>query len=391
MSGLNLGSKRLRFAHVLCGLLAVFGGLGAWGGRTARAESPDALYRRGVELRRAGKDAEALEAFRKLNESEKSPRATAQMGLAEQALGLWVEAEAHVREALNATDDKWIKKNRATLTGALSVIEGRLGSVEIWGEPVGAEVLIDGKVVATLPMSAPVRVVVGDLPVTVRAPGYLARTTTVTVVAKQSSRERVVLQRTEAPAIATTAPGIAPAPRSTAPAAAAPSPSPTVAPATSLARASEPEPPSSPPTLVRAPSEDRGSEPSTLRGAWKWIAWGTGAAALGVGIYGTLQQNSKGDSFDKACGLDPTGTPMARLGSNQSNTYCAGLKTDVDSWYRTEVIGLVAAGALGASGFVLWLSEPRAGETKTTSASLGCAPGIGGLGSRFNMTCALTF
>jgi hypothetical protein len=261
-------------------------------------------------------------------------------------------------------------------------------------------VLIDGKVVATLPMAAPVRVVVGNLPVTVRAPGYLARTTTVTVVAKQSSRERFFLQRSEAPAaasapVATAPAGVSPSRSTVAPASAAtvaaPPPS-TAAPVTNLARASDPEPASSPPTLVRAPGEDRGGEPSSLRATWKWIAWGTGAAALGVGVFGAVRQNSKGESFDSACGLDPSGTPMARPNSGKSNTYCAGLVTDVDSAYRVELIGLVAAGALGAAGFALWLSEPRAGDAKATSASLGCAPGLGGaLGHPFNMTCALRF
>jgi hypothetical protein len=98
----------------------------------ARADDPDALYKRGVELRKAGKDAEALQVFQQLGAIEKSGRAFAQMGLAEQALGIWVEAEVHVEVALRSGDDHWIKKNREALTRSLSEVRARLATIEVW-------------------------------------------------------------------------------------------------------------------------------------------------------------------------------------------------------------------------------------------------------------------
>jgi hypothetical protein len=314
----------------------------------ARAESPERLYKRGVELRKAGKDAEALDVFKQLREIEKTPRVLAQLGLAEQAVGLWVEAEGHIDAALQATDDGWIRKNRDPLVRALSDVRDRLGTVEIWGEPAGAEVLIDGRVVGTLPLSSPVRVVAGKVPITVRAPEYLERTIVVTVVANEAARERFVLQRTGRD----------------------------VPPAQPVASAS---PPRAPPPAEIAASGGSASPPpegGTMRGAAKWVAWGAGTAALGVGILGLVRQGNANTDFNAACGLDGAGTPRALDPSMTTDTHCAGLENDGDSAYRLEVIGLVAAGALAAAGVVLWLTEPHAEKSAQTSMS--CLPMFGG-------------
>src|SRR3982751_2270792 len=76
--------------------------------RQARADDAEPLIRRGIELRRAGRDAEALEQFRQANQLAPSPRAAAQIGLAEQALGRWLDADGHLRAALAAPSDPWI-------------------------------------------------------------------------------------------------------------------------------------------------------------------------------------------------------------------------------------------------------------------------------------------
>ena len=91
----------------------------AWAAPAAAQETPaTALLREGIELRRAGRDAEALARFERAHAVEPSPRTLAQMGLAEQALGRWVRAEAHLRAALAPRDDAWIERNRAALDAA---------------------------------------------------------------------------------------------------------------------------------------------------------------------------------------------------------------------------------------------------------------------------------
>jgi len=64
--------------------------------------SLNAQISRGVALRRQGRDASALEVFQSAWRSSRAPRALAQVALAEQALGRWVAAEAHLVEALAA-------------------------------------------------------------------------------------------------------------------------------------------------------------------------------------------------------------------------------------------------------------------------------------------------
>ena len=61
--------------------------------RTAEAtgDAAEHLIKQGVELRAKGKDAEALVLFQKAYAATPSPRALAQIALAEQALGRWIE------------------------------------------------------------------------------------------------------------------------------------------------------------------------------------------------------------------------------------------------------------------------------------------------------------
>jgi tetratricopeptide (TPR) repeat protein len=138
----------------------------------ARADDAESLVRQGIELRKQGKDAEALERFRAARAIEPTPRAAAQVGLAEQALGRWLDAEEHLREALSAAGDPWIGKNREALEGALALVGKHLGWLEVTTDAPGAEIWIDGERRAALPLSAPLRVAAGTAVVEARAAGY---------------------------------------------------------------------------------------------------------------------------------------------------------------------------------------------------------------------------
>ena len=166
---MSFGRRRGRFVVVL-GFVAV--SIGAWAPAAAAADDVDALIRKGVELRRQGKEREALEQFKRAAEAGKTPRAMGQMALAEQALGLWVQAEEHLKEALAAPNDAWVRKNRKTLDESLATISDRLGTLDVWGTPEGAEVQINGEAAGTLPATGSVRVTAGIVSVAVRAKGF---------------------------------------------------------------------------------------------------------------------------------------------------------------------------------------------------------------------------
>src|SRR5436305_2127194 len=133
-----LESGRVRLALAALLIAAVYPSYGS-------GEDVEALLKKGIELRRNGRDREALAEFQRAAQISRTARATAQIALAEQALGLWVEAESDIKDALASAQDPWIAKNRAVLEGALRTIRNHVGTLEIWGAPEGAEVLLEDK------------------------------------------------------------------------------------------------------------------------------------------------------------------------------------------------------------------------------------------------------
>jgi hypothetical protein len=176
---------------------------------SARAEDADALLRRGTELRRSGRDREALAEFQKAAAINETPRVLAQIALAEQALGIWIDAEAHLKKALASENDLWIRKNTSALDGALKVIKQHLASIEVWGGPDGAEVLLDSKVVGHLPSVDAVRVDAEEVFLQVRAPGYVTLERTLKVQLGGLLRERVELRPVPPPQAAPPAADVA--------------------------------------------------------------------------------------------------------------------------------------------------------------------------------------
>ena len=67
---------------------------------TAAGEDPEALIKQGVELRRQGKDAKAEGYMRRAYQLAATPRTAAQLGLVEVAVKNYLDAEAHLSEAL---------------------------------------------------------------------------------------------------------------------------------------------------------------------------------------------------------------------------------------------------------------------------------------------------
>jgi hypothetical protein len=161
----------------------------AWADTT----SDDEAIKKGTELRRVGQDRAALAEFQRAVRLRETPRALAQMGLAEQALGLWVDANTHLARALDSRDDSWIQKNRPTLETAQASLRSHMAQLEVWGAPNGAEVLFDGVVAGTLP-SVTAWVATGDVSMTVKASGYAPMTRLLIIPAASRSREHVQLR-----------------------------------------------------------------------------------------------------------------------------------------------------------------------------------------------------
>lgn len=160
----------------------------------------DALIAEGVALRTQQRDADALSRFEQAQSLHPTPRGMAQIALAEQALNRWVLAERHLREALAATTDAWISRNTSALRAALSVIESHLGRLEVRTNVPGAELWVSAAREGTLPLEAPLRVPIGQLPIELRSPGYQSATRTVTITPGQLTSETVTLSPATVPA-----------------------------------------------------------------------------------------------------------------------------------------------------------------------------------------------
>jgi hypothetical protein len=158
-------------------LLAMMGGA-----HPVSASDPgkaEELIRQANELRREGKDPAAVPLLRQAYQIARSPRTAAQLGLAELALGYWLEAERHLAEALAPASHPWVDRNRAVLGTSLVSARAHLATVIIEGQPIGGEVRINDTMVGTLPLPRPVRVSEGQLTIEVRSTRYRPETRTV--------------------------------------------------------------------------------------------------------------------------------------------------------------------------------------------------------------------
>ncbi|MEY4545953.1 MAG: hypothetical protein RL685_2148 [Pseudomonadota bacterium] len=161
------------------------------GSDEARAEE---LIERGAELRRTDQDVEALALFRRALElTPESSRAQAHLGSTYQALGRWVLANTFLSQALAQTEDPYVGRHRAALEQALEFVRDHLGLLEVSGGPAGAEVLLNGQVVGTLPMPEPAPVPVGAYQMEVALAGHYGVNLPVRISRRALTREMVEL------------------------------------------------------------------------------------------------------------------------------------------------------------------------------------------------------
>lgn len=158
----------------------------------AAAQSAESLIEQGLALREQGNDAEALPLFERAFAQDPSGRPEAQLGLVQLGLGLFVEAEAHLRNAL-ASADAWVATNRGPIEQARLSAAEHLGSLEILGGVEGASLLVNGQPVGTTPFTGTLSVLVGACSIDVRAEGYRRFSTEVTIRAGERSRVTVNL------------------------------------------------------------------------------------------------------------------------------------------------------------------------------------------------------
>lgn len=291
------------------------------------------LLKQGMDRRAAGHDAEALEAYRLAVELDPdNARALSHLGVTYQALGRWVPAHKYLSLALSHAGDPYIERHEADLSAALSVVAGHLGQLEVYGGPSGAEVMLNGDVVATLPMAEPLQVTVGSYLLEVQAPGHYKLGRPITVQPRQLTREEVGLSPHRAGA---------------------------------ASGAGELE---SGPGGAAHPSDTGASEPHG--GAPRWLPWvlGGGALVAGAGTVIAWQRREHYASLwnDDASCLGVGVSREQRCGDELDR----GQRAETAMWITGSAALALGAGAVLAT---IWIEPAR--EQVGLSR---CAPGLGG-------------
>jgi hypothetical protein len=312
----------------------------------------------GVELRRVGRDAEALARFQAARPTCDAPRLRVQIAWAEQALGRWLAAREDLRAGLAERSDPWVNARRARLEGDLRAIEQHVGALQVLGGEAGAEVMVNGERIATLPMTEPAPLVVGVVRVEVRRAGRYTVVRDVEIAAGAVAREQVELR---------------PLP---------PDPPPVVPPAVVTPPVVTPPviaPHVVPPAVVTPPviASPITVTPSPVAPRVGWALVGVGGASLVAGAVLLGLRDARANDFNNYGAMQCSERDGVALGG----AACTSLHGEAAA-FGGAAIGTLATGAvLSVVGAVLLLTSSGA-PPRTT---LVCAPGLLGGG------CALRF
>jgi hypothetical protein len=321
-------------------------------GRQARAQDDGAevLTKQGLELRRQRRDAEALDAFRRAYAIKATPRTLAQIALAEQALGKWVDAEADLDAALRSTDDAWIAPHRDTLLGGLATIRSHLGWLEVTADAPAARVWVNGAELGELPLAKPVRVEAGSVVVEVRAAGFVPARRVPFVEPGGSAREAVHLVplAPEPPAVSREA---------TEPPASGPQ--------------GTTEPPRAPPSIASQSNKRAPRTAGDARARYAaYVALGAGAVGLGLGTYFGILTLEKRDERDQVCpALCPPSTNGYEPPGVVLDQRARALAMQSTAWF----VGGALAATTGA--VLMWIARPRSVDSH--GATLRIVPQLG--------------
>lgn len=302
-----------------CGaLVLVLALLGIAHDARAQQGDADALTKEGLSLRRQRHDADALSVFLRAYALRPSARVLAQVALAEQALGRWVDAETHLLSALAKTDDVWIESHRQVLGLGLADIQAHLGWLEVDVDAPGAELWVNGVRVGPMPLPHALRIESGSVLLELRARSYASALRRTSVDAGETAHEAVHLVP-----IVVSQPG----------------------PASDEPRPSRTDASSTPPTPAELARPVSGAN-RTLRVA-SLASFGAGAVGIVAGSYFGIRTLATKSDRDHVCPNTQCPTPWGVTLDDESRLLAA----QSTAWFA---FGLIA---LGAGAGLFWMSR----------------------------------
>lgn len=131
------------------------------------------LIQQGISLRHSGQDEAALGVF--LEAERRAPtsvRVLLHVTAAAQAAGRWLLAHQYLQKASAYKNTAYYQRYRASIRGMEEAVAQQVGQFRISGSPAGAEVLINGERIGTLPIEDAKVLEVGSYVLEVRKPGF---------------------------------------------------------------------------------------------------------------------------------------------------------------------------------------------------------------------------
>jgi len=317
---------------------------------TARAEeSPEveALLKKGIQLRKDGKDDEALTVFLEAeSQAPKSVRVLLHVATAAQAASKWLMADEYLKKAVSHGDDPYYQKYKAEIEEVRLATAARVGHFRAIGEPDGAEVVLNGQVVGTLPMETPKTLEAGTYIMEVSKPGFFRLRRPISIGGGVLTRESVELNE----------------------------------------RAPGSVDPADPTGAAAANAEPKSYWASS---AFTWTLAGVGAAAgvaSGISFY-LREQAIEHWNDDERClsASDPT-APRSDV--------CADVRNDIDTAEQVGIVTGVIGIAFAGAALTHWIATSGDSEPGTDTAKRGerrsaahvqCSPGL------MNVVCSGTF
>lgn len=296
----------------------------------------EALLKRGIQLRRDGADEDALAVF--LEAEAKAPssvRVLLHVATAAQAASKWVMADAYLEKASSHQEDEYYRRYATEIEEVRAATAQRVGDFRVLGEPDGAEVILNGELIGTLPMASPRSIEAGSYVLEVTKPGFYALRRPIAVRGGVLTREMVELNRTPSGAPRGGAGNTA-----------------------SDVRLDE----------VSGSSEDW----------WKshWVTWSLGGAAVASGVTSGiaffLRHRATEHWNDNARCLDSAAPELPR------SSVCADVRDDIDQAEQVGIISGVMGIGLAGGALVHWLTTRERHEPGTGSAERRSRPSNGG-------------
>jgi len=288
-------------------------------------------FREGESLFRHRKYAEALAEYQQALELSPSPSLRYNIGVCQYRLDNPLESRRQLVQYLAEIPPALLtEERRQEVQRYLGMIDGSLGLLEVQVAVEGAAVSVDGTVVGTAPLSAPVAVLPGDHEVSAAAEGYAPLSMPVSVQAAGRLSLQLVLT-----------PQAPPEPEA----------------------GTEVEVPVEPLPVAPPPPSDEG-----ISAAWFWVTTGiAGAAAVGAAVTGALLSQRRSD-YDVAVDWCNRGWDAAC--SEGASIASAGDDLDLATTVLVSV-----AGAFAATAFTLaFFTDFDGAEAEETPVSVGAVP-----------------